>query len=136
MSQHVSLSTEETYVLADLMNEIPDKRLNRRLLCISLRHFGYKIKEISIILEVSERTISGWIKLFLAGGFDELLELRYAGTRDSRLNAVRGALTAYLAENPQASVRDIQLWLAQEGVEISHSWLFRWLKLHKDELGG
>ncbi len=136
MSQHVSLSTEETYVLADLMNEISDKRLNRRLLCISLRHFGYKVAEISILLGVSERTISGWIKLFLAGGFDKLLELRYAGTRDSRLNEVRGKLSTYLAANPKANVRDIQFWLAQEGVEISHSWLYRWLKLHRHELGG
>lgn len=133
MSNQVSLSTEETYILADLMKEISDKRLNRRLLCVSLRHYGYRIREISLILGVSERTISGWISRFLAGGFDELLTRQYVRVRESKLNAHRPAIAAYLRAHPQASVRELQEWLAARGVGVNHSWLYRWLDLHREE---
>ena len=133
MSQKVSLSTEETYILADLMKSITDKRLNRRLLCISLRHYGYRIREISIILGVSERAISGWISRFLAGGFDALLATNYHRVRNSMLNAHRSEIIAYLAAHPEANVRDVQQWLADRGQVIDHSWLYRWLHLHRKE---
>lgn len=133
MSQKVSLSTEDTYVLAELMQQIQDKRLNRRLLCISLRHFGYPIREIGLILGVSERSVSAWIRRFLDGGFDALLALRYVRVRDSRLNAHRAEVIDYLAAHPGASVRDLQAYLSGLGVEVEHSWLYRWLTLHRQE---
>ena len=44
MSYKIRLSTEEAYILADKMQEIQNKKLSRRLLAISLRHYGYKVR--------------------------------------------------------------------------------------------
>ncbi|MEM7659190.1 MAG: helix-turn-helix domain-containing protein, partial [Bacteroidota bacterium] len=95
MSRRVSLSTEETYELAERMEAVGSSKLTRRLLAISLRHFGYKIKAISGILNVSERSISTWIKTFNEGGFDGLLETHYQRNRNSKLQPYQEDIRAY-----------------------------------------
>ena len=132
MSRRVSLSTEETYELAERMESMGNSKLTRRLLAISLRHFGYKILTISAILKVSERSVSTWIRTFNEGGFDALLETHYQQNRDSKLRPYQEDIRAYRLEHPEARLEDIQAWLAQEkGVEVEASWLFRYIQLHQ-----
>ncbi|MFK7924243.1 MAG: transposase [Bacteroidia bacterium] len=132
MSYKIQLSTEETYVLADKMQEVKNKKLSRRLLAISLRHFGYQIKEISLIVGTSEKTVTNWIKLFLEGGFDGLLKLKYQKDKDSRLRPHKAKIEQYFEEHPRARLADLQSWLAeQHQVEVEYSWLYRYLELHR-----
>jgi transposase len=131
MSYKIRLSTEETYILADKMQEIQNKKLSRRLLAISLRHFGYRIKEISLIVGTSEKTVTTWIKLFLEGGFDKLLKLNYQTDKESRLRPYKEAIRQYRLENPKARLLDLQQWLKEKHqVEVEFSWLYRYLQLH------
>lgn len=131
MSYKVSLSTEESYVLADKMKEINNKKLSRRLLAISLRHFGYKIRNISLIIGVSEKTVTNWIKLFLEGGFDQLLGLNYPKNRNSKLAPYQKVIKTYRKENPTAKLEDLHHWLEEtHGVKVEYSWLFRYIELH------
>ncbi len=132
MSYKIQLSTEETYVLADKMQEVKSKKLSRRLLAISLRHFGYQIKEISLIVGTSEKTVTNWIKLFLEGGFDELLRLKYQRDKGSKLAPYKTAIEQFFAKDPQAKLADLQAWLESEHqVKVEYSWLYRYLELHK-----
>ncbi|GAB4403088.1 MAG: hypothetical protein OHK0039_01790 [Bacteroidia bacterium] len=131
MSYKVSLSTEETYILADKMQEIKNRKLSRRLLAVSLRHFGYSMREISLLVGVSEKTVTTWIKQFLQGGFDQLLGLRYPEHRGSRLEPHKQAITDYWQAHPHARLADLQQWLAEiHGVHVELSWLSRYLDLH------
>ncbi|MCB0837965.1 MAG: hypothetical protein KDD63_13700 [Bacteroidetes bacterium] len=131
MSYHVRLSTEETYILADKMQEITSKKLSRRLLAVSLRHFGYKMKDIALIAGVSEKTVTTWIKMFIEGGFDLLLTQNYSKDRNSKLTQYKDAIRGYREENPDAKLIDLQNWLLESyGVEVEQSWLFRYMENH------
>ena len=132
MSYYVRLSTEETYILADKMKEVTNKKLSRRLLAVSLRHFGYKMKDIALIAGVSEKTVTTWIKMFLAGGFDLLLTQNYTKDRNSKLTQYKDAIRDYREANPDCKLADIQQWLLEShGVEVEQSWLFRYIENHK-----
>ena len=132
MSYKVNLTTEETYILSDKMKEITDKKRSRRLLAISLRHFGYKIKDISLITGVSEKTVTSWIKMFLDGGFDALIKLDYKPRFNSKLAPYQEAIRQYRNENPDALLADLQLWLKEtHDVEVEYSWLYRYIERHQ-----
>ncbi|MEM7370481.1 MAG: helix-turn-helix domain-containing protein [Bacteroidota bacterium] len=132
MSRKVSLTTEETYLLADYMQDIGNQKMSRRLLAISLRHFGYKIKDIALIIGVSEKSISNWIKLFLSGGFEALLEKHYPKHRNSKLEPYIGEIRQYRQENPEAKLTDLQAWLQETyDLEVEYSWLYRYLDRHE-----
>ena len=132
MSYLVKLTTEETYILADKMQEITNKKLSKRLLAVSLRHFGYKVKAIALIAGVSEKTITTWIKLFLEGGFDLLLNQNYSRDRDSKLTPFKDNIRQYRIENPNNLLQDLQKWLKEtHQVEVELSWLFRYIENHK-----
>ncbi len=131
MSHKIRLSLEETYLLADKMAQTRNKKLSRRLLAVSLRHFGYKVKEISPIVGASERTVSKWLGLFLEGSFDALLEQHYSPDKGSVLQPHQGAIKAFWQAKPNATLQELQQWLASEcGVEVEYSWLFRYLERH------
>ena len=113
------------------MQEIKNKKLSRRLLAISLRHFGYQVKEIALLVGASEKTVTKWIKLFLEGGFDGLLKLKYRSDKDSRLQPYKEVIIQFRKENPKARLVDLQTWLKTEhSVEVEYSWLYRYLQLH------
>ena len=131
MSYKIRLSTEESYQLADRMNEVGSKKLSRRLLAVSLRHYGYPIREIALLTGVSEKTVTSWLKAFLAGGFDELLQLHYPKRKGSKLAPYESAIRQYRAQHPEARLEDLQAWLKnQHGVEVEYSWLYRYLERH------
>jgi transposase len=131
MSYKIRLTTEESYQLADKMNEVGSKKLSRRLLAISLRHYGYPIKEIALLTGVSEKTVTAWIKAFLAGGFDQLLQLHYPTRKPSKLAPYEAAIRQYRAQHPAARLEDLQAWLKDaHGVEVEYSWLYRYLERH------
>lgn len=132
MSYKLRLTTEETYILADKMKAITQKKLSRRLLAISLRHFGYKVKDISLIIGASEKTITTWIKKFINGGFDELLDMQYPKDRNSKLAPYQDVIRSYRAENSESSLESLQEFLsAEHGVDVEYSWLYRYVTLHE-----
>lgn len=129
MSHKIHLSLEETYQLADRMEQTRNRKLSRRLLAISLRHFGYKVKDIAAITGVSDRTVTKWFKLYLEGGLDALLEQHYKKERGSVLQPHKEAIIEYFELNPTAKLEELQHWLnAEKGVEVEYSWLYRYLE--------
>lgn len=129
MSHKIHLSLEETYQLADRMERTNNRKLSRRLLAISLRHFGYKVKDIAAIAGVSERTVTKWLKLYLEGGLDALMEQHYPSDRGSVLAPHQEAIIQYMQNHPKARLEELQQWLkAEKGVEVEYSWLYRYLE--------
>ena len=113
------------------MQELGEHRDSKRLLAISLRHFGYKVKDIALLTGRSEKTVTNWIKLFLEGGFEQLLAHHYPKDRGSRLSPYKAAIRQYRRNHPRHKLEDLQQWLKEEhGVEVEYSWLFRYIGLH------
>lgn len=132
MAYKIRLSTEETYRLADLMQSVKQKRQSRRLLAISLRHYGYKISAIATLTGVSSRSVTHWLKRYTEGGLEALLEFDYPRDRDSRLRPLVPAIVRYWQVHPAAKIKDLQAWLEVEHqVSVEHSWLYRYLELHE-----
>ncbi len=135
MAYSIRLTTDQQYQLADLMQTHKDKRQSRRLLAISLRHFGYSIKEIGLLTHVSDRTVSSWMKLFYEGGFDALLELKHKGNPDSKLTAYHSHIKAFFAHQEGASLKALHTHLVEEHqLSVDYSWLTRYMKVHFPEL--
>lgn len=129
MSHKIHLTLAETYLLADRMAQTKNKKLNRRLLAVSLRHFGYKIRDIAAVTGVSERTVTKWMKLFLESGIDGLLEQHYPAERGSVLQPHRESIRQYWQDHPDSRLEDLQAWLASEKqVAVEYSWLYRYLE--------
>ncbi|MEO1806373.1 MAG: helix-turn-helix domain-containing protein [Bacteroidota bacterium] len=129
MSYHIKLSLDESYELADRMKVIKNKKQSRRLLALSLRHYGYKVKDIAPIIGTSEKTITQWMKLFAEGGFEGLLKMNYPERRGSKLAAYESAIQQKLIQNPHLKLADIQMWLKEShGLEVEYSWLYRYLE--------
>lgn len=113
------------------MQQAGGKKQSRRLLAISLRHFGYKIKDISLLTDASEKTVTTWIRLFIDGGFDALTEKRYPKNRDSRLLPYQEEIRRYRKIYPKAKLEDLQQWLKEKfQIEVEYSWLYRYVENH------
>lgn len=131
MAYKIRLSTEETYLLADYMQAATQKRQSRRLLAISLRHYGYAVEDIAKLTGVSARTVTNWFKRYLDGGLEALLTFDYPKDRNSKLSPLVPQIVAFWRSYPQAQIKDLQAWLLQaHQVEVEHSWLYRYLELH------
>ncbi len=131
MAYKIHLSTDEAYELADRMQGIDNKKLSRRLLAISLRHYGYPVKQIALLTGVSAKTVTGWFRMFVNGGFDELLKLEYPKNRGSMLEAHQEAIRGFWEERSGATLEELQTWLKEErNIEVEYSWLYRYLDLH------
>ncbi|MEO1451015.1 MAG: helix-turn-helix domain-containing protein [Bacteroidota bacterium] len=131
MAYKIRLTTEETYLLADYMQAATQKRQSRRLLAISLRHYGYAVQDIAKLTGVSQRTVTNWFKRYLAGGLDALMTFEYPKDRNSRLSPLVADIQLYWLDHPQAQIKDLQDWLDRtHQVQVEHSWLYRYLELH------
>ncbi len=132
MDPKFTLDTNIAYRLADEMKRATDKKVSRRLLAISLRHFGYPVEEIGRITGVSSRSVTNWLRRFQDQGLDGLMRLDYPTDRGSRLEAHQEAIQAYVIKNPKAKIGEIQQWLSSErGVTVEVSWLYRYVKKRK-----
>ncbi|MEM9984859.1 MAG: helix-turn-helix domain-containing protein [Bacteroidota bacterium] len=132
MSHHIKLSTEESYFLADKMQTVANKKLSRRLLAISLLHYGYSVRQVALLTGVSTKTVSGWLKLFVEEGFDGLLSLHYPKERNSRLQPYQSQIQQFWVDHPDATLQQLQAWLKEKHrLEVEYSWLYRYLELHR-----
>lgn len=131
MSYKVELTEEENEKLAFLLKSIKDPKLYRRLLAISLRNKNYSFKEICVILQVSHKTATEWVKLFLDEQFEGLLTLNYSQNRTSKLDPYLSSIQAFVESYPDAKLKDIHHYISTElAVEVDRSWLYRYLIQH------
>lgn len=129
MKTRIRLTLSQKYELADRLKATNSKKLTKRLLSISLRHYGYKISDIAKIQGVSERTVSSWVQMFLKGGFDQLLSLNYESTKPSRLDPYIDDIKNWRQQNPDKTLEELQQYLKDSfQMEVEYSWLYRFVK--------
>ncbi len=132
MSYRVALTEAETEELAHLLKTVKDPKLYRRLLVISLRNKNYSFKEICIILQVSHKSATEWVKLFLDQKFEGLLTLHYPQHRTSKLDLHLPKLKEYTEAHPEKGITEIYRFVSDHlNIKVDQSWLYRYLIQHK-----
>jgi phenylalanyl-tRNA synthetase beta subunit len=78
-------------------------RVCQRMDALHLKSKGLSNKHICIILDICSNTLSGYFRMYIAGGVDELRKLKF-NRPQSQLVAYKGSLEKYFTENPPSSI--------------------------------
>lgn len=83
----------------------PDPRIQIRLEALLLKSQGMKHKDIIAVLDISDSTLTRWVRIYRRGGTDELMRLGYRKPT-SELEEHRQTLLEYFQEHPPATVKE------------------------------
>lgn len=129
MSYSIKLTKEDQNQLKELLKTTGQSKILKRYQCIHFKHQGLANKQIAALLCVHIDTITDWIKIFNSKGLKGLGELSYEGRRTSQLEEYKDDIKAYVDENIVSNIKELQSYILEKyGVEIEHSWLFRYCK--------
>ena len=85
--------------------------------------------EISLILGVTNDTLTDWRVIFREGGFKELCKLNYDGRRTSKLEKYKKDIQSLEKDKGFSRLKDLQHWLKKEhNIETCISNLFYFCK--------
>lgn len=107
MKYEIFLTIEELEKLKELKKKHKDKRIFKRLHCIELKNEGMVNRRIAESLDVSERTVITWYKMFIEGGFEELCHFNYK-PRKSYLEDYSDEIEEYINEENISSSKKLQ----------------------------
>jgi hypothetical protein len=96
MSYKLCPSKSQTEELKTLQKSASNVKIYKRLQCIYLVSKYYTKTEIADILDVSNNTITTWIKIYQKGGFNLLQTFDYKDRKKSRLFEIKDAIRAYV----------------------------------------
>jgi len=129
MSYKLSLSQHQIEELKTLQKKESNVKIYKRLQCVYLVSKDYSKTEVADILNVSNNTVTTWIKFFRKGGFELLKVFDYKERRKSKLYEIKEAIRDYVKKEVPSKVSQVQDWIRKTyGIEIEHSWLYRYLK--------
>lgn len=101
----LKISKGEKSLLNKLRYEHPHPKIQKRCQIVWLKSQGYKVKEVMKICGVSRKTHWRAIRLFQAGGVEELKKLNYPKHR-SALYAYKADIEADLEANPPSTINE------------------------------
>jgi transposase len=128
MSYKLNFTQSEIEELKALQKTVTCIKIYKRLQCIYLISRNYSNSEISDILDVSNNTITTWIKIYKKGGLSLLQKFDYKA-RKSRLSEIKEAICNYIKKEMPSKVAQVQDWIRKtHNIEIEYSWLYRYLK--------
>ena len=81
----LSISKKDMKKLIKYKKSVKSAKILKRIQTIILKSNGWNHNKIAEFLGVIDDTITAWIKLFLKGGIEELINLKYKSTK-SKLN--------------------------------------------------
>jgi len=129
MSYKVNLSKEQIEELRAIQKTVSNVKIYKRLQCISLISKEYSKSEIADILDVSNNTITTWLKIFAKGGVELLTTFDYKDRKKSKLFEIKEDIRKYINTELPSKVAQVQDWIKRNyDIEIEHSWLYRYLK--------
>ena len=129
MAYKLILNEEQIGALNNSLKTDTSVKIYRRLLAVYILHKGYKKKDAAKILDVSQNTITTWLKMYLHGGLTEIEQLNYNRQRSSKLDPYKEKIIEFIKKNNPANVTMVQSWLKSAcGLTVEHSWLFRYCR--------
>lgn len=79
--ERICLSKSQLRDLEKYEKKVTSAKLLRRVHAFKLINMGWTYSKVAEFLKVTNYTISLWIKLFVNGGIEKLLQLKYKGSK-------------------------------------------------------
>jgi transposase len=83
----------------------PDPKIQKRLEALYLKSKGMTHEQICSLIQVSSSTLTRWVGIYRAGGYNALIHTEY-GNRKSQLEPHRELLKAHFEKEPPSSVAE------------------------------
>ncbi len=129
MSYKLHLTHKQIEELKAIQKTVSNIKVYKRLQCILLISKNYSKTEIADILDVSNNTITTWIKIYQKGDFELLKTFDYKERKKSKLFEIKEDIRNYINKEVPSKVAQVQDWIKKNyNIEIEHSWLYRYLK--------
>ena len=101
----VNINEKDKEVFARERYEHIHPRVCQRMDALHLKAKGVSNGQICNILEICNNTLSGYFKMYHAGGVDELKRLKF-NRPQSQLAAYRESMESYFTEHPPCSISE------------------------------
>lgn len=125
----INLTNKEKKGLKLRKKKEKNNKILKRLQCVDLKNKKFSNNKIADILDITNDTVTIWIKLFLEQGFDGLCKLHYEGRRPSQLDPYQKKIKAYVKTHNVSKAVELQDWLKNKyNITIEHSWFTRYCK--------
>ena len=125
----INLNDSEVEAIKASMEKESSIKVYRRLQSLLMKNQGIKNNVIAAILDVSGGCLTGWFKLYIEGGLEKLGNLNYGHNSISKLDKYQDELRVFIKENKIKNSVEINDFLKKKhGLEISNSWLVKYLK--------
>jgi len=129
MSYKLNITKDQIEELRAIQKKTTNVKIYKRLQCLLFISKEYSKSEIADVLDVSNNTITTWIKIFSKGGLELLTTLDYKNRKRSKLFDIKEDIRKYIKAELPSKVAQVQDWIRRNyDIEIEHSWLYRYLK--------
>jgi len=129
MACKITLSSAQHEELRQRLRGAKKVKIHRRLKCIEYKSKGASHQDVASVTGVCIETVSHWIALFHAEGFDGLCGFKYEGRRFSRLEPVKNEIRKQVESGNVPTVLALSDWISKKhGIVIQESGLFKFLK--------
>ena len=103
-------------------------RVCQRMDALHLKSKEIPNDQICSILDICHNTLLGYFKMYIAGGVDELRELKF-NRPQSQLVAYQGSLEQYFTENPPSSISEAAAKIKElTGIERKETQVRKFMK--------
>jgi len=126
MSYNVNLSTQQIEELKAIQKTVTSIKIYKRLQCIYFAYNKLSKTQIADFLDVSNNTVTTWIKIYQKGGFESLKTFDYKERKKSKLSEIKEDIRKYIKQELPSKIAQVQDWIRKTyNIEIEHSWLSR-----------
>jgi len=124
----VIIKEEDKAIFARERYEHTHPRVCQRMDSMHLRSKGLPNPQICDILDICENTLSGYFKMYNAGGIDELRKINFNRPK-SQLVIYKDSLKKYFTENPPSSISEAAAKIKElTGIERKETQVRNFLK--------
>jgi len=124
----VTIKEEDKAVLARERYEHIHPRVCQRMDALHLKSKGLSNNQICSILDICPNTLLSYLKIYIAGGIDELRKIKF-NRPQSQLVAYKGSLEKYFTENPPSSISEAASKINElTGIERKETQVRKFLK--------
>ncbi len=129
MSYKLNITKEKIDELRASQKKTSHIKIYKRIQCILMISKGYSKSEIADIIDVSNNTVTTWLKIYTKGGLELLSTFDYKDRKKSKLSDIKENIRNYIKTELPSKVSQVQDWIRKNyNIEIEHSWLYRYLK--------
>lgn len=123
----VIFSEQDLKKINRLWEHHPDRRVRKRMHVLWLKALGLAHQEICQIVGISNTTLRKYLRMFLQGGVEKLMQFNYC-IPTSAMEEYRGLLESYFREHPPATIREAMAAIEKlTGIKRSPSAVGRFL---------